>query len=89
MEPNTVQIQQWAGFLFTGGIAGLLAGLLMRGSGFGLLGDVVIGVVGGLLGGWLSSVSGLYAYGSFSGSITALVGAVILVSLTRFLRLAS
>lgn len=82
MEP-TGQMQQWIWFLLIGGIVGWLAGVIVKGRGFGILGDVVVGVVGAVFGGWLSSVTGLYVYGSFAGFITALVGAVILVSLTR------
>jgi len=87
MEP-TGQMQQWIWFLFIGGIVGWLAGVIVKGRGFGILGDIVVGVVGAMLGGWLSSMTGLYVYGSFAAFITALVGAVTLVSLTRFFRLA-
>ncbi len=87
MQP-TGQMQQWIWFLFIGGIIGWLAGVIVKGRGFGILGDIVVGVVGAMLGGWLSSVTGLYAYGSFAAFITALVGAVILVSLTRLFILA-
>ena len=88
MEP-TVQMQQWFWFLLMGGIVGWLAGVIVKGRGFGILGDVAVGVIGALLGGWMSSVTGLYLYGSFAAFITALVGAVILVSLTRLFRLAA
>ncbi len=87
MEP-TGQMQQWIWFLVIGGIIGWLAGVIVKGRGFGILGDIIVGVIGAMLGGWLSSVTGLYVYGSFAAFITALVGAVILVSLTRFFRLA-
>ncbi len=86
---STGQMQQWISFLFIGGIVGWLAGLIVKGRGFGILGDIVVGVVGAMFGGWLSSVTGWYAYGSFAAFITALVGAVILVLLTRFFRLAA
>ena len=88
MEP-TGQMQQWFWFLLIGGIIGWLAGVIVKGRGFGILGDIVIGVVGALFGGWLSSVTGLYLYGSFAAFLTALIGAVILVSLTRLFRLAA
>jgi len=82
MEP-TGQMQQWIWFLLIGGIVGWLAGVIVRGSGFGILVNIAVGVVGAIFGGWLSSVTGLYAYGSFAGFITALVGAVLLVALIR------
>ena len=86
---STAQMQQWIWFLVIGGIIGWLAGVIVKGRGFGILGDIVVGVVGAMVGGWVSSVTGLYAYGSFAGFITALVGAVILVSITRLFRLAA
>lgn len=81
-------IGRLAGFLLIGGIIGWLAGVIVKGRGFGIVGDIVVGVVGSLLGGWMASVMGLYAYSSLGGFITALAGAVTLVSLTRFFKLA-
>ena len=73
-------------FLFIGLVAGWLAGKIMRGSGYGLLGDMVLGVVGSFIGGWLLGMLGLYA-GSFIGSlIEATIGAVVLVWLVRLIR---
>lgn len=80
MEP-TAQMQQWIWFLLIGGIVGWLAGLIMKGRGFGIVGNVVVGVIGALLGGWLSSVTGLYVHGSYAAFITALFGAVVLLGL--------
>ena len=79
-------IGRWVWFLLIGGIVGWLAGLIVKGRGFGILGDIMVGVVGGLLGGWMAGVMGVYAYSSFAAFITALAGAVILVSLTRFFK---
>jgi len=45
-------------FLLIGAVAGWLAGLIMKGGGFGLLGDIVVGVIGSLIGGWLFSLLG-------------------------------
>jgi uncharacterized membrane protein YeaQ/YmgE (transglycosylase-associated protein family) len=64
-------------FLAIGAIAGWLAGVLFKGSGFGLLWNIIIGIVGGIVGGWL--------FGSFFGTswaggiVTAVVGAIILL----------
>ncbi|MDO8730865.1 MAG: GlsB/YeaQ/YmgE family stress response membrane protein [Candidatus Omnitrophota bacterium] len=82
-------IGRWIWFLLIGGIIGWLAGVIVKGRGFGLLGDIVVGIVGGLLGGWMASVIGVYAYSSLAAFITALIGAVTLVSLTRFFKLAA
>lgn len=52
----------------------------MKGSGFGLLGNILVGIVGGILGGWVFSLLGIGADGSLIGSlVTAVVGAVILL----------
>ncbi|MGH9424252.1 MAG: GlsB/YeaQ/YmgE family stress response membrane protein, partial [Thermoanaerobaculia bacterium] len=65
-------------FLIIGAIAGWLAGLLMKGGGYGLLGDIIVGVIGAVLGGWLFGKLGIYPGGGLIGSlIVAFVGAVI------------
>jgi uncharacterized membrane protein YeaQ/YmgE (transglycosylase-associated protein family) len=74
-------------FLIIGAIAGWLAGLAMKGSGFGLLGDIVVGVIGAVLGGWLFGQLGLWPGGGLVGSlIVAFVGAVILLFLVRLIK---
>ena len=82
MEHNT--IGYWVWFLFIGGVIGWLAGLIVRGRGFGIIGDIVIGIVGAMFGGWLAGVFGLYTGSSIGAFLMALVGAVVLVGLTRF-----
>ena len=81
MENNNVGY--WVWFLFIGGVIGWLAGLIIRGRGFGIVGDIVIGIVGAMLGGWMARVLGLYAGNSLGAFLVALVGAVVLVGLTR------
>jgi uncharacterized membrane protein YeaQ/YmgE (transglycosylase-associated protein family) len=74
-------------FLLIGGIAGWLAGLIMKGGGFGILGDIVLGIVGGLLGGWLFGVLGIGSDGSLLGALlTAVVGAIVLIILIRVIK---
>ena len=63
MEHNT--LGYWVWFLFIGGVIGWLAGFIMRGRGFGIIGDIVVGVVGAMLGGWLAGVIGIYPGSSF------------------------
>lgn len=67
-------------WLIVGGIAGWLAGRFVKGSGFGLIGDIIIGVIGGYIGGWLfSKLPGIGPNPGLIGQfITALVGAIIL-----------
>ena len=48
-------------FLIIGAVAGWLAGVVMKGGGFGLLGDIVIGIIGAFIGGWLFGVLGISA----------------------------
>ncbi|HER43684.1 MAG TPA: GlsB/YeaQ/YmgE family stress response membrane protein [Candidatus Eisenbacteria bacterium] len=66
-------------FLIIGGVAGWLAGLIMKGRGFGILGNIIIGIIGGILGGWLFGVLGIGGDGLIGRLITALVGAVVLL----------
>ena len=74
-------------WLVVGLIAGWLAGLVMRGGGYGILVDILLGIVGGYLGGWLFGRLGIWPAGGMLGSIiVAFVGAVILVGITRLLK---
>lgn len=66
--------------------AGFLAGHVVRGKGFGLLMDLLVGIVGSILGGWLFSLVGLAAYGLIGRLFTAFIGAVILLWLLRALK---
>jgi uncharacterized membrane protein YeaQ/YmgE (transglycosylase-associated protein family) len=74
-------------FLVVGIVAGWLAGLLVKGGGFGVIGDLVVGVIGAVLGGWLFSTLGASAGGGLLGSIiVATVGAVVLLFIVRVVR---
>jgi len=73
-------------FLLIGLIAGWLAGQVMRGGGFGLIGDMIVGVIGAFLGGWLFGLLGIAAGGLIGSLITAFVGAVVLLLLLRLIR---
>lgn len=74
-------------FLLIGGIAGWLAGLFMKGRGFGILGNIVVGVIGALLGGFLFRLLGLSSDGSLIGTlVVSFVGAVVLLVLAGFLK---
>ena len=82
MEHHT--IGYWLWFLFIGGVIGWIAGLIVRGRGFGILGDIAIGIIGAVLGGWIAEVIGLAITSSLGMFLMAIVGAVVLVGLTRF-----
>jgi uncharacterized membrane protein YeaQ/YmgE (transglycosylase-associated protein family) len=76
----------WLWFLVIGGIAGWLAGKLTRGSGFGLLGDIIIGVIGALLGGFLFGLVGLVSFSLLGSLVTATVGAIAFLYLVRLFK---
>ena len=78
-------IGYWVWFFFIGGVVGWLAGLIVRGRGFGIIGDIVIGIVGAIIGGWLAGVIGLSTGSPAGAFLLALVGAVVLVVLTRLI----
>jgi uncharacterized membrane protein YeaQ/YmgE (transglycosylase-associated protein family) len=76
-------------WIVVGLIAGFLAGVVVKGGGFGLIGDIIVGVIGGLLGGWISV--NLLHLGSMTGInlpsiLIAFVGAVILLLIIRLIR---
>lgn len=74
-------------FLVVGLVAGWLAGVLVKGGGFGLIGDLVIGVVGAFVGGFLFRTLGVSAGGGLIGSIVvATIGAVVLLVIVRLIK---
>ena len=74
-------------WLIIGAIAGWLAGVLVKGGGFGLFVDIIVGIVGAFIGGWLAGVLHISLGGGWIGSIiTAVIGAVILLFLIRLVR---
>ena len=78
---------QFVWFVLIGLVAGWLAGTLMKGGGFGVIGDIVVGVVGALLGGFLFSSLGLSAGAGLIGAIiVATIGAIVLIFLLRLIK---
>lgn len=73
-------------FLLIGLVAGWLSGLIMKGGGFGLVGDLVIGVIGALLGGFLFGRLGISAGGLLGSLVLATIGAILLIVLLRVVR---
>ncbi|XZF14614.1 GlsB/YeaQ/YmgE family stress response membrane protein [Chitinophagaceae bacterium MMS25-I14] len=69
--------------IILGGLAGFLAGKLMRGEGYGILIDILLGLAGGWLGSWIAGILRIPTFGYF---ITAFLGAVLLVGLTRLIK---
>ena len=65
-------------FLLIGAISGWIAGQIMKGKGFGIIGNIIVGVIGAFVGGWLQSKFDLPLGSGFTGSIvTAVLGAVV------------
>src|SRR5262249_40938605 len=70
-------------FLIIGLVAGWLAGQFVKGSGFGMLGDIIIGVVGAFIGGSLFRMLGLTAGGLIGSLVMATIGAIVLIVILR------
>ncbi|MCD6544197.1 MAG: GlsB/YeaQ/YmgE family stress response membrane protein [Flavobacteriaceae bacterium] len=66
-------------FIIIGAIAGWLAGTLMKGGGYGFLINAILGIIGGVFGGWLFGVLGISLGGDFGPFITAVVGAIVII----------
>jgi uncharacterized membrane protein YeaQ/YmgE (transglycosylase-associated protein family) len=72
--------------LLVGLIAGWLAGKLMHGRGYGALADIVLGLVGAIIGQWLFAALGVPVYGGISFLAMATIGAVVLVGAAHLVR---
>jgi uncharacterized membrane protein YeaQ/YmgE (transglycosylase-associated protein family) len=71
-------------WLIIGAVAGWLAGLIVRGGGYGIIGDIIVGIIGSVLFGWLFGASGISVGSGIIGSIiAATIGAVILIVILR------
>jgi uncharacterized membrane protein YeaQ/YmgE (transglycosylase-associated protein family) len=73
-------------WIVVGLIAGWLAGKVMKGRGYGVFVDIVLGILGAIVGGWVFGLLGLHAGGLIGQIIMALVGAVILIWIVRKLK---
>ena len=74
-------------WLALGAIAGFIAGQIMKGRGFGVLGNIIVGILGSFLGGFIFSSLGVSAGGGMIGSIlTAVIGAVVLLFLVGLIK---
>ncbi len=74
-------------FLLIGLVAGWLAGLLVKGGGFGIIGDMIVGVLGAFIGGFIFTKLGVSAGGGTLGSIiVATIGAIILIFILRLIK---
>jgi uncharacterized membrane protein YeaQ/YmgE (transglycosylase-associated protein family) len=74
------------GWIVIGIIAGWLTGKLMRGAGYGILMDLILGLIGAVIGGWIFGLLGISSYGFLGSLAAATVGAVVLVAISRLFR---
>jgi uncharacterized membrane protein YeaQ/YmgE (transglycosylase-associated protein family) len=84
MEPQSLIV-----FLLVGLVAGWLAGKLVRGGGFGLIGDIIVGVIGAFIGGWLLpkvGITSIVHQPIIDAIISATIGAVILLFILRLIK---
>jgi uncharacterized membrane protein YeaQ/YmgE (transglycosylase-associated protein family) len=87
MGEGAMDLQGLLILLIVGAIAGWLAGVIMKGYGFGLIGNIIVGIVGAVIAGWLLPRLGIYIGGGIVGSIiNALIGAVILLFVIGLIR---
>ncbi|WP_301098409.1 GlsB/YeaQ/YmgE family stress response membrane protein [Otariodibacter sp.] len=66
-------------WLFIGGISGWLAGKIYKGFGFGLIGNIIVGIIGSVLGGFVLDIVGFQSTGMISSIVTAVIGAILLL----------
>ena len=74
-------------WLVIGAVAGWLAGQFIRGGGFGLIGDIVVGILGAVIAGYLLPLIGVHLGAGFTRSvISAFIGACLLLTIVRLIR---
>ena len=87
MEPMVIAAVNfaigWIAWIIIGGLAGALAGMVMRGGGFGILGDILVGIVGAVVGGFILGLFINMTVGWWGTFITAFIGACILIAILR------
>ena len=79
-------LQEFLVFLLVGALAGWLSGLITKGSGFGLAGNVIVGIIGAFLGNLLFGLVGIAATGLLGHILFAVAGALLFVYLLRFIK---
>ena len=76
-------------WIIVGLIAGWAAGQIMKGGGYGVVADLLLGIVGGIVGGWVVGLLGLGGGGLIWSIVVAILGAVILIWITRLIKRAA
>ena len=86
MELRHMGTQSLVVFLLVGLVAGWLAGKIMKGSGFGLVGDLIIGVIGAFIGVWVFGQLGISVGGILGLLVASTIGALIPLFLLRLIK---
>jgi len=73
-------------FILIGLVAGWLAGQIMKGSSFGVIGDIVVGILGAVVGGMLFNMLGVPWGGLFGSLVVATIGAILLIFIVRLIK---
>ncbi len=77
----TLSLSNVLWWLVVGLVAGFLASRVMRGGGYGLIGDIVVGLIGAFIGGWLAGLLGLASFGLIGTIVVAFIGACVLLAI--------
>ncbi len=82
----TMSLQSFITFLVLGALAGWISGLISKGQGFGLMGNMIVGIVGAFLGGFVFGLLGISAHNFLGQLIFAILGSLLFLWLLRFIR---
>ena len=86
LRTETCKMAGWIWWIIVGLIAGWATGRIMKGSGYGPIMDIVLGIIGAVIGGWIMTALGIGVGGGLIWSIiVAIIGAVILVWIVRLI----
>ena len=81
-----MSFQAFLTFLLIGGLAGWISGLLTKGRGFGLAGNLIVGIIGAFIGGFIFSLVGIAAYSLVGRLLFAVAGALLFGYLLRYIK---
>jgi uncharacterized membrane protein YeaQ/YmgE (transglycosylase-associated protein family) len=87
LQGEDIMVESLLAWLIVGAVAGWLAGLIVKGYGFGLIGNIIVGIVGAVIAGWLFPRLGIsLGVGMIAAIINAVIGAVILLVIVGLIR---
>ncbi len=81
-----MDLQSFLILIVIGALAGWISGLITKGQGFGVLGNIIVGIVGAFLGGFCFRLLGFAAYTLLAQLISAVIGALLFLWLLRFIK---